>query len=63
METYKGLRVSDGVLMCECCDINPVAVCAHLGEGVTFYLCVECDRYSRGVELERRCTEFVCPCE
>jgi hypothetical protein len=49
MKTYKGMRVVDGVIMCECCDSNPVAVCALVGvRRVRFYVCVECDEFVRG---------------
>jgi hypothetical protein len=62
MELYKGLRVVNGVIVCECCETKPVAVVAHLSDSVTFHLCVECDGYSRGIDLVRRCTDFICPC-
>ena len=52
METYKGLRVVNGVIVCECCETKPVAVVAHLESGVKFHLCVECDEYSRGLVAE-----------
>jgi hypothetical protein len=53
METYKGLKVVNGVIVCECCETNPVAVVALFESGVKFHLCVECDEYSRGVVVER----------
>jgi hypothetical protein len=49
METYKGLRVVNGVIVCECCLTDPVAVVARMGNGVKFHLCVTCDEISRGI--------------